>query len=469
VADGQNPVPPQSVAVARKELDRRREQLRTTLNSGQSASDTAPAVKKHAAAVDDAKTAVSTAWLRRAAWVLPACLFIVAGVAVVAGVLSAHGRYDPARVALLVAAPATAIALSLVGLFPGRNRGWLVGYLVGADNRLSTSKTQIGLWTAAVIFAFLFFIVQLARTSGTSTLTASINHFGPEYLLLLGGPFAAAVLATATTSSKVGDGTVQQVNAASPSPADLVTDQDGQPAIADAQFLLFNLVALGYFAVALARHPDTLPQIPTTLVALTSVSALTYLGAKVVAANAPAITTVLLTSPSDGKLHAGDTVKIIGSGFQPPATTPGTAPEHSSELAVTFDRIAVYPAHVSPDNLSDTAITAIVPPRLAGDANGNVSISILTAAGVQTSPFTGLSAAGTTIAGATRVAEVITLTGFGFLEPTVTVDNAPIGDHQLNVADSRHVQITLDKDPGRPVTVSVAVAGGAPAVAQTDV
>ena len=84
------------------------------------------------------------------------------------------------------------------------------------------------------------------------------------------------MLAQAATIAKTGDGTVQQVPAAAPTASDVVKNHVGDPAIADTQFLLFNLVALTYFAIALAKVPTALPKIPATLVALTSVSALTY-------------------------------------------------------------------------------------------------------------------------------------------------------------------------------------------------
>ncbi len=216
--------------------------------------------------------------------------------------------------------------------------------MIGHDNRISTSKTQIGLWTVAITFAFFFFTIQLliVTESQQTALIHSFDHFGPEYLLLLGGPFAAA------------------------------------------QFLLFNLVALTYFGVALTRSSSVLPSIPTTLVGLTSVSALTYLGAKVVSSNQPMITTVTITSPGNGKLHGGDTIKIVGSSFNPP----GNEIENKTDIAILFDHVEIKPH----PGFTDSVIHATVPPGLAHRPNGNVDIAVRTAAGVVTTPpYTGLT------------------------------------------------------------------------------
>jgi hypothetical protein len=344
----------------------------------------------------------------------------------------------------------------------------MVGYIVGKDKRLSTSKAQIALWTVAITFTFFFFTIQLIRTSQPQQLNASFAHFGPEYLLLLGGPFAAAVLAKATTTSKVTEGSVQQVPPDHPATADLVTDHDGQPAISDAQFFLFNLVAIGYFAVALARVPATLPSIPNTLVALTSVSALTYLGVKVATSNPPAISKVLITSsPSDGFLYAGQTVKVVGSGFITPAA--GNA-ENLETVAVLFDHVEVKPQ----TGFTDTAIEAAVPRGLGGTANGNVNISVRSAADVVSDPFTGLMVRGLKIISATRDGATVTVTGYGILLPADTPSAA--GDVPVitvvDAATSKIVpikgqpqkipgglKVNLDTVPTSPVKITLALDG----------
>ena len=70
--------------------------------------------------------------------------------------------------------------------------GW-VALLIGADGRLSTSKTQAVLWTVilATVIVFLAGIVAFGPGSGPDLFDDT--HW-EQYLVLLGGPFAAAVV-----------------------------------------------------------------------------------------------------------------------------------------------------------------------------------------------------------------------------------------------------------------------------------
>jgi hypothetical protein len=432
--------------------------------------------------VAKARGDMTTAWLQRACVISIIVIAVATIVLILWATVFTKGQcvpakadpktcsrpWTPARVGLVWATPITAAALIFLGLmFPGLDGGGLVGYIVGKDKRLSTSKAQIALWTVAITFTFFFFTIQLIRTSNPQQLNASFAHFGPEYLLLLGGPFAAAVLAQVTTTSKVTDGSVQQAPPDHPAAADLVTDHEGQPAIADAQFFLFNLVAIGYFAVALARAPATLPSIPNTLVALTSVSALTYLGAKVATSNPPTISNIMITSsPSDGFLYAGQTVKVVGSGFMTP--TAGNV-ENLETAAVLFDHVEVKPQA----GFTDTAIDAVVPRGLGGTANGNVRISVRSAADVVSDPFTGLMVKGLKIISATRDDATVTVTGYGILLPSdpSANDDVPV----ITIVDpatskilptkgkaqkvTGGLKIDLDTIPAGPVKVAVSLDG----------
>ena len=433
--------------------------------------------------VATSQEALTKAWLRRACAISMIVIALVALAVVLWVTVFTKGHCVPvtgnpktcsrpwtaARIGLVWATCITAGVLILLGLIsPGLDRGGLVGYIVGKDERLSTSKMQIALWTTAIAFTFFFFTIQLIRTSQPQKLNASFAHFGPEYLLLLGGPFAAAVLAKATTTSKAADGSVQQVAPDHPTAANLVTDHDGQPAISDAQFFLFNLVAIGYFAVALARTPAVLPSIPSTLVALTSVSALTYLGVKVATSNPPTISNVLITSsPSDGFLYAGQTIKVVGSGFMTPAAD---NIENLETAAVLFDHVEVKPQ----EGFTDTAIEAVVPRGLGGTANGNVSIRVRSAADVVTEPFTGLMARGLKITSATRDNTTVTVTGYGILmpsKPPSTPGDSPV----ITVADpatsailpmagdpesiTHGLKFNLATAPAGPVKVTVSLDG----------
>ena len=128
--------------------------------------------------------------------------------------------------------------------------------------------------------------------------------------------------------------------------------------------------------------------------------------------NPPKISNVLITSsPSDGFLYAGQTVKVVGSGFMMLAA--GNV-ENLETVAVLFDHVEVKPEA----GFTDTAIEAVVPRGLGGTANGNVSISVHSAADVVSDPFTGLMARGLKVISATRDAATVTVTGYGILMPS---------------------------------------------------
>jgi hypothetical protein len=81
-----------------------------------------------------------------------------------------------------------------------RRRG-LKAALMGKDGRASTSKTQVVLWTGAVVWA-LVDLLLLARgyRSGNLFTNAVTKNWRPEYLVLLGLPVAAATTAKAVVA-----------------------------------------------------------------------------------------------------------------------------------------------------------------------------------------------------------------------------------------------------------------------------
>ena len=183
-----------------------------------------------------------------------------------------------------------------------------IGYaqvVLGADGRLSTSKTVTALWTMYFVLA----LVLLTTLTFTASLTAK-EAFGGDwnpYFLLLGGPFAAAVAAkgivtakvqkdpTSKTNTAAADATAVPTDTTTPAEAtaaDLIMNDDGDTDLVDTQYTLFTLVAVAYFVGTLvvttldylhgSRAVVGLPQIPSALLGLTSLSALTYIGNKTV-------------------------------------------------------------------------------------------------------------------------------------------------------------------------------------------
>lgn len=129
-------------------------------------------------------------------------------------------------------------------------------------------------------------------------------------LLLLGGPFASAVIAKGIVSyqtqqdpaSKSGTAatagtanTMSMTVAEPPSATDIVNGDSGAPSLVDTQYSIFSLIAILYFVgrfianldkyatgAAIADKARFLPQIPSALLGLTSLAALTYVGNKAV-------------------------------------------------------------------------------------------------------------------------------------------------------------------------------------------
>jgi hypothetical protein len=156
-----------------------------------------------------------------------------------------------------------------------------VALVNGKDGRWSTSKTNAVLWTYAVWFAFLSILLH---TNGKGLDHAVLKQ---QYLVLLGFPVAAAVVAkgitqnkikTGKTQTKAPDGTETNLVAGA---GQLFADDTGQPDLLDSQYFGFNLLLLAYFfARFLGNQKFGLPDLPDSLVALTGVSAAGYVAKK---------------------------------------------------------------------------------------------------------------------------------------------------------------------------------------------
>jgi hypothetical protein len=189
-----------------------------------------------------------------------------------------------------------------------RRRG-LKAAIMGKDGRASTSKTQVVLWTVAVVWALVdLLLLTRAYSSGNLFAKAVGKNWRPEYLVLLGLPIAAATAAKAAVASTnagngpakpgsspevatkfdvdrvyerdhVGDGVRGFVTGI----AELFTGDDDAVAWADLQYVVFTLIALVYFAAQfLAQPANGLPPVPAALLTLMGISASGYVANKVV-------------------------------------------------------------------------------------------------------------------------------------------------------------------------------------------
>jgi lysophospholipase L1-like esterase len=167
----------------------------------------------------------------------------------------------------------------------------LRGLVVGTDNRLSTSKTVVAVWTMAIFYGLLALLI--ARWLGDSTGWNKLIHHGlqDEYLLLLGGPYAAAVLAKYQAS---GDSTKTSAVPGSARPKDLIANDSGNTDLGDFQYVLFNLLTLGWYLSELIPHLHAgMPDMPSLLSGLALTSAGGYAAKKFVGQATPTLTSVV--------------------------------------------------------------------------------------------------------------------------------------------------------------------------------
>ena len=192
-----------------------------------------------------------------------------------------------------------------------RRRG-LKAAVMGQDGRASTSKTQVVLWTGALVWALVdLLLLARAYPGGSLFINALKTNWHPEYLVLLGLPVAAATTAKAVVAgansgqgpatsdpsskakiaSRAGGNRVYVRDPISPGVwgfltgvAELFTGDDDTVAWADLQYVVFTLITLVYFASQLLHQPAAgLPQVPAALLTLMGVSATGYAANKIVA------------------------------------------------------------------------------------------------------------------------------------------------------------------------------------------
>jgi hypothetical protein len=259
------------------------------------------------------------------------------------------------------------------------------GAINGIDNRWSTSKMTVVVWSYAVLFVFLVLLFRFHSRVFPGTLQ-------DEYLVLLGIPAASALAAKGITSSKVESGDVTKPALAEPTSgtrglfkglAQLVTDDSGQLDLLDTQYLAFNLALLLYFLFAffgldIVDANTLLPNLPDSLLAISGVSAASYVakkglqkddaatitvapGSKLVLAWPATVTFKGAGTTGEIKLPAGGAVETLSTehvatddpwDYEPPAVKPGdgatlpTAPAAPSTALVPAAKSPALPAEV---------------------------------------------------------------------------------------------------------------------------
>lgn len=291
---------------------------------------------------------------------------------------------------LLIAAGAVLGLLAIVEAIArvGVHKSFLATVILGQDNRTSTSKTFIFMWTLLVGWALASLLIAgeiinthncvmaknavkacMAHKDQVGLLQIGWNSFlvaglAGSYLVLLGVPAAAGVAAKAITQSKADAGTLVKTTAsgkqtAASRTAQIFSADDQTTDIGDFQYVIFNLITAVYFVAEFVKpSAQGLPAIPNTLLGLTSVSAALYVGKKAAARSQPKITGVF---PSI--LRAGETATIIGNSLTDDPTQP-RPPEGISKPQVTIDGKPVPAGDVRTDQTVSDRLTFKVPAGL---------------------------------------------------------------------------------------------------------
>lgn len=193
-------------------------------------------------------------------------------------------------------------AFWLILLIATRKHPWAL--VIGEDGRPSTSKFQMLVWTAAVVFAFLA-IFQIRFSSGYHDGLPGI----PTNLLIAMG--MSVVTAVSAKSIAVGSQTNDDAAAAGaaaagvpvaappPSQSGIFSDDNGTPDLGKVQLVLWTVIAIGVFlseVFATIHCPNCspfdpkigntacnlgLPDIGTTLMILMGLGHGAYLGKKI--------------------------------------------------------------------------------------------------------------------------------------------------------------------------------------------
>ena len=182
--------------------------------------------------------------------------------------------------------------------------------ILGTDNRVSTSKTVALAWTVVIVYALL--AIMIAKAWGDASAWNMLNKNGlqEEYLLFLGGPYAAAVLAKySAVSAAQGAAGKPSESPGNASAAQLFSDDAGQADLGDTQYVLFNALAFTYVLVTfMSNLHHALPDIPPVLTGLALASTGAYGAKKLVPDVKPTLSSLLPPT-----ILRGNAVEIWGA------------------------------------------------------------------------------------------------------------------------------------------------------------
>ena len=335
-------------------------------------------------------------------------------------------------------AGAVFLGLTLLTLLGGHSYG-VFSALIGTDGRTSTSKTQAGLWTVVLAWGIAFLLGQHLFED------QSLNSVLPQdtwdqHLIVLGGPFAAAVLAKGIVTYKLANGSLTKtiVGPDAATISQVLQDDANQTDLVDSQYFLFNLVAIVYFLVQIARKP-VLPTMPAVLLAATSGAAALYVSYKAASANKPVISSVVPRTA-----RPGDQLTITGSNILGGGTP--------SQVRVQTDKSGTLDVQ---SNTTDSQVKASLP---AGATTGQQDLLLVSGAGNSSDPYNIWVMADAPVVVGLNQPMVIPgqpITIYGRWFTSTQLPDVKKVTVQFNGANPTQGDITAGSDPSNPDSVAV--------------
>jgi hypothetical protein len=274
-----------------------------------------------------------------------------------------------------------------------QDTGGLLRYLAGVDGRLSPARTLSVLWATALACCFVFVGVLVTVGVGSAArqraARASLSTLHPAYPILLATPLLVGAVASTLTGVRLRRRMVPWLPNRRAQLRDLVSADGGWAALAAAQWLVANLVGLGYLIGQLASRPNRMPVPPATLVAVLVVSGLAYGVAAVLESNRPVLAAVVrgrTPGELDGPIAPGDLIELRGAWFVPGVDAD---PHRLARLVVRIGASYVHVPLVPGDesgfaNPTASTVVVTVPAELPP---GRYDVTLVTAAGVETNAY----------------------------------------------------------------------------------
>jgi hypothetical protein len=278
-----------------------------------------------------------------------------------------YTRGDGTTVSMLAGEVIPSADAALAQDIPSRlvRRSALGAVIVGKDRRTSTSKTIAFAWTLAIGWGLLSLVI--ADVLGDAAEWTGLQE---EYLLLLGGPYAAAVLAKYATSSQAESKPDGAVGGATP--GQLVNDDEGDTDLGDLQYVLFNVIGLAYFlSQFIGELGEGFPDLPPTLTGLMLTSTGGYAAKKLLAQSTPTLSSVVPAAAPPQK-----TVQVFGVNLGVPTSMADGGDALKPTVLIGAEKAAVIAHDVV---LGNDRLTVRVPPKAKP---GSAPVSVTRADGV---------------------------------------------------------------------------------------